>query len=95
MLQYIEYIVEPYVRSVWELLYTPTTPSVIIMDNFKGQVTDKVKSILEKCHLHVCLLPANTTDLLQPMDISVNKPAKSFLKKVVLRSRYKIKMRCH
>ena len=94
MLQYIEYIVEPYVRSVWELLYTPTTPSVIIMYNFKGQVTDKVKSILEKCHLYVCLLPANTTDLLHPMDVSVKKPAKSFLKKVVLRSRYKIKLRC-
>ena len=27
-----------------------------------------------------CLLPANTTDLLQPMDLSVNKPAKSFIK---------------
>ena len=81
MLQYIEHIVEPYVRSVRELLYTPTTPGVIIMDNFKGQVTDKVTSLLEKCHLHVCLLPANTTDLLQPMDVSVNKPAKSFLKK--------------
>ena len=27
------------------------------------------------------LLPANTTDLLQPMDISVNKPAKDFLKR--------------
>lgn len=26
-------------------------------------------------------LPANTTDLLQPMDTLVNKPAKSFLKK--------------
>ena len=28
----------------------------------------------------MCLLPANTTDLLQPMDISVNKPAKSFIR---------------
>lgn len=34
------------------------------MDNFKG--------------LHTCLIPPNTTDLLQPMDLSVNKPAKSF-----------------
>ena len=52
------------------------------MDNFKGQVTKRVSSLLEKCHLHVCLLPASTTDLqlLQLMDISVNKPAKSFLK---------------
>ena len=43
-------------------------------------MTEKVSSLLEKCHLHVCLLPPNTTDLLQLMDISVNKPAKSFLK---------------
>ena len=25
-------------------------------------------------------MPANTTDCLQPLDISVNKPAKTFLK---------------
>lgn len=81
MVQYIEYIIEPYVRSVWELMYTAMTPGVIIMDNFKGQVTEKVTTLLEKCNLHGWLLPANTTDLLQPMDISVNKPAKSFLKK--------------
>lgn len=80
VLQYIEHIIEPYVRSVREMFYTVTTPGLIIMDNFKGQVTEKVSSLLEKCHLHVCKLPANTTDVLQPMDISVNKPAKSFLK---------------
>ena len=76
MLQYIEHIVEPYVRSFRELLYTPTTSGVIIMNNFKGQVTDKVTSLLEKCHLHVCLLPTIVTDLLEPIDVSVNKPAK-------------------
>ena len=81
MLQHIEHIIEPYVRSIREMFYTTTTPVLIIMDNFKGQVTEKVSSLLENCHLvHVCLLPASTSDLLQPMDISVNKPAKSFLK---------------
>ena len=60
---------DPYIQSVRVLLYIPTTPGVIIMDNFKGQVTDKVISLLEKCHLHVCLLPVNTTDLLQSMDV--------------------------
>ena len=72
MLQYIEHIVELYVQSVRELLYTPATPGVIIMDNFKGKVTDKVTNLLEKCHPHVCRLPVIVTDLLQPMDVSVN-----------------------
>ena len=52
------------------------TPGLIIMDNFKGQLTEKVNDLLEENHLHVCLLPLNTTDLLQPMDISVNKASK-------------------
>lgn len=80
MLEYVEHIIIPYVRNVREMLYTETTPGLIIMDNFKGQVTVKVNDLLETNHLHVCLLPPNTTDLLQPMDISVNKPVKSFLK---------------
>ena len=29
--------------------------------------------------MHVCRLPPNTTDRLQPMDITVNKPIKDFL----------------
>ena len=69
MLQYIENIIEPYVSSVRDMFYTVTTPGVIIMDNFKGQVTERVSSLLEKCHLHVCLLPANATDLLQPIHL--------------------------
>ena len=54
-------------------------PALVIMDNFKGQKTSKVNNLLEENRIHVCLLPANTTDRLQPLDISVNKPAKDFL----------------
>ena len=50
------------------------------MDNFKGQVTANITGLLEANNLHICLLPPNTTDLLQPMDLTVSKPAKSFLK---------------
>ena len=50
------------------------------MDTFKGQTTEKVIRILDTANIHVCFLPSNTTDLLQPMDLTVNKPAKAFLK---------------
>ena len=80
MLEYVEHIVLPYVENIQEMLYNDQTPALIIIDNFKGQITKKVNDLLEENHLHVCLLPPNTTDLLQPMDISINKPVKSFLK---------------
>ena len=51
-------------------------PAVVIMDNFKGQITTAVIGLLEDNNIHVCRLPPNTTDRLQPMDVSVNKPAK-------------------
>ena len=54
------------------------TPALVILDNFKGQVTRRITDHLEAHNIHVCLLPPNTTDLLQPMDLSVNKPAKDF-----------------
>ena len=80
MQQYIEFIILPYVRSVRDSLEVDEQPGLIIMDNFKGQVTANINSLLEANNLHVCLLPPNTTDLLQPMDLTINKPAKSFLK---------------
>jgi len=77
---YIELIVLPYVNSVRHSLYDDTIAGLIIMDNFKGQATANISKLVEDNNLHVCLLPPNTTDLLQPMDLAVNKPAKSFLK---------------
>ena len=49
------------------------------MDNFKGQTTDSF-SLLESHNFHVVLLPPNCTDVLQPMNIAINRPAKAFLK---------------
>ena len=49
------------------------------MDNFKGQITHKVRTLLEENNVLVAFFPLNSTDLLQPLDVSVNKPAKSFL----------------
>ena len=80
MIQYIENIIIPYINSTWEA-FEDVTPALIIMDNFKGQITSSVINLLEANNIHVCLLPPNTTDRLQPMDVSVNKPAKDFLNK--------------
>ena len=38
-----------------------------------------IVSMLEENNIQVCLIPPNTTDRLQPLEISVNKLAKHFL----------------
>jgi len=53
--------------------------AVIIIDNFKGQITPAMNELLEH-HIHSCLLPPNTTDHLQLISLSVNEPAKAFLR---------------
>ena len=64
-----------------ELLKDTTKAALVIIDKFKGQITTSINSLLEGNNINVCLIPANTTDLLQPMDLAVNKPAKDFLKR--------------
>ena len=75
MIQYIKNIILPYVNGNWD---SPNAAAVVVMDNFKGQVTPAVTKLLEESNIHACLLPPNTTDKLQPMDLAVNKPAKDF-----------------
>ena len=77
MVQYIEEVIIPYVEAQRADL-EDSKPALVIVDNFRGQTTSRVTDLLEANSIHVCFLPANTTDLLQPMDISVNKPARTF-----------------
>ena len=76
MMQYVENIIVPFVEQTRELLGEDKA-AIVIMDNFKGQVTAAMTDLLEKHRIHSYLLPPNTTDRLQPMDISVNKPVKA------------------
>ena len=43
----------------------------IIIDNFKGQVTDSVKDLLEENYIHISLIKTNTITLLQPLYIHI------------------------
>ena len=53
----------------------------MITDNFKGQVTKDALTLMDSNNINVILLPPNMTDKLQTLDVSVNKPAKSFSKR--------------
>ena len=73
----VKNIIVPYVKST-RGSFEDDTPALVIIDNFKGQITSSVTDLLGSNNIHVCLLPPNTTDPLQPMD---SKPVKDFLKR--------------
>ena len=56
-------------------------PALLLFDNFKAQCTETLLTHIDAHNVYVVLIPANCTDRLQPLDISVNKPAKDFLRK--------------
>lgn len=62
MIQYIESIIIPYIKSQRELL-EDDKPAIVIMDNFKGQITPAIHALnLEENCIHVCLLATTQYD---------------------------------
>ena len=55
-------------------------PALAIFYIFKGQCTERVFRMLEDNNILYVIVPSNCTDILQPLDLSVNKSAKDFMK---------------
>ena len=49
-------------------------------DNFKAQRTDEILELLENNNIDCVFVPANYTGELQPLNLSVNKSVKDFLR---------------
>ena len=50
-----------------------------IMDTFRGQDNDALKKLCAENNCDVVIVPHNPTNKSQPLDLSVNKAAKSFI----------------
>ena len=80
MRDYIQKIVVPYIEKMRQTSrLADNYPALLLFDNFKAQCTQELPTLLDDNFINVLLIPPNCTDRLQPMDISVNKPAKDFL----------------
>ena len=69
--------------DAWKLeAFEATSGLPVIFDKFTGQGTESLLELLEDKdnYIYVVMLPANCTDRLQPVDISVNKLTKKFLR---------------
>ena len=78
---HIEKIIVPYLtKKRAELKLANDQRTLCIFDNFKGQLTDEVLQLLERNNVDIAFIPANCTDRLQLLDLSVNKSSKDFLR---------------
>ena len=55
--------------------------ALVIFDTFRGHKGDEMESVLSKNNILTVTVPSNCTDLLQPLDLSVNKPLKNHLRR--------------
>ena len=75
MVRYVEKVIVPLLdEKRAEMNLEKTHPALALFDWFRGHVTPEFYSLLEKHNIILVLVPANCTDKLQPMDVSVNKP---------------------
>ena len=78
---YIEKILNPYlIRKRAELNLASNHHALCIFDNFKRQLTDEVLKLLKDSNIDIVFVPPSCTDMLQPLNLSVNKSAKDYLK---------------
>jgi hypothetical protein len=47
---------------------------MLVLDAFKGHVTHSMKDPLCKMKTELVVIPGGITSVLQPMDVSINKP---------------------
>ena len=73
-------IIFPYLKSKKEELgYPKEQYSLIVMDTFKGQDNADIKKLCLKNDCELVIVPYNLTNKFQPLDISINQRAKTFV----------------
>ena len=81
MREYVEMIIIPYFdEKRKDLKLAHDYSALVIFDNFKAQCTSSMLTLLDNHNINVTLIPPNCMDRLQPLDLSINKPAKDFLR---------------
>ena len=75
-------VIVPYVQRERDALGLPATQKAILLfDVFAAHRVESVLSKLDENNILVIFIPPNCTDMLQLLDISVNKPLKAEIKR--------------
>ena len=80
-LSFFNRIVFPHFKNVQKTkCYPDEQMNFIIMDTFKRQDNNEVAKLCRKNNCVLIIVPGNLTNKFQPLDITVNKSAKRFIK---------------
>ena len=80
-IDYFYEVILPYIKQKRSLLkLSCDQAALLIFDNFKAQCTSSFLKLIDEHNVNVVLIPPNCTDRLQPLDLSVNKAAKDYLR---------------
>lgn len=55
-------------------------PALLVWDQFRSHLTDKVKRRLEEQKTIPAVIPGGLTSMLQPLDVCLNKPFKNYMR---------------
>ena len=70
-----------WIRKVW-VPYISGKPALLSLDTFSAHLTDAVKAEFEKCNTKLLIIPGGCTCVLEPLDISINKPFKYYIRQL-------------
>jgi hypothetical protein len=79
-LRFVIKIIIPYVKKVKEEKGIPNQSALAIFDAFSGHQSEALNEVLEENQILIVKVPSGCTDELQPLDLSVNKSCKSYLR---------------
>ena len=81
-LRLIEDVLVPYIAKIKEEKSLPESQkSLLLLDAFKAQSTQKLKDALATHNIELVMVPKNMTHLLQPLDLTTNASFKKFEKR--------------
>ena len=69
------------IEKIWSP-YVSGKLALLSLDTFSAHFTDRVRGAFANCNTKLLLMPGGCTSVLQPPDISINKPFKSYIRQM-------------
>ena len=80
LLRYLDKVFIPYVEGKRQKAgFPPTQRALLLFDVFRGHKVPSVLMKLDEANIDHVFIPPNCTDRLQPLDVAINKPIKTFM----------------